>query len=513
MTLLQTICDALALIAAAVGVICWLRGRQRVLGRESGLALAALLLLPVVKNGLEYAARTMAVGGPAVAHLEGFFPLLWGFFFYSFVQDIAQEQLRQTEQEKAVILDSMSGVVLYQNPRMDILWANRAAAKSAGVLPEQLVGKKCYAVWHGREEPCESCPVLEARQSGLPQEAELTTPDKTTWSVAGYPVKRSNGQVVGVVEVAEDITEKKRAQEEHGQLAAIVTASADGIIGISVEGTVRSWNPGAEDMFGHRADQIVGRPIRELVPTESRDTLDHIVARVADGETIQRYEMAALARSGRSIYVSFTFCPIFDESRAVNGISVIARDVTGQVQLRDELRMLSLVDTLTGLNNRRGFFHLGAQQLKIGTRRHEPALLVFADLDGMKSINDTLGHKEGDRALIDAALVLRQTFRESDIIGRIGGDEFAVLAIDTGLELRDDVLARLQRNAANMNRATDRPYEVSFSVGVASYSPGLHTSLDELLSEADAQMYEQKRAKSGSRVARGGKRTTDGPAA
>ena len=160
-----------------------------------------------------------------------------------------------------------------------------------------------------------------------------------------------------------------------------------------------------------------------------------------------------------------------------------------------ELRAMSLVDELTGLHNRRGFLFLAQQHVKIANRTKRGILLLFADLDDMKQINDRLGHHEGDLALIDTASVLKETFREADIVARIGGDEFAVIAIEGGEDSADILSARLQENFDARNANGGRRYQLAISVGMARYDPDNPCSIDELLARADASMYEQKQGK------------------
>jgi diguanylate cyclase (GGDEF)-like protein len=121
--------------------------------------------------------------------------------------------------------------------------------------------------------------------------------------------------------------------------------------------------------------------------------------------------------------------------------------------------------------------------------------LLFIDIDGLKPINDTWGHEEGDRALVSAATILKQTFRESDIMARIGGDEFAVLAVDAA-ETPGIVVKRLAGQIALHNALPDRRYEIFMSIGTAVYDPQAPCSLDDLISRADTLMYEQKKMKS-----------------
>ena len=160
-----------------------------------------------------------------------------------------------------------------------------------------------------------------------------------------------------------------------------------------------------------------------------------------------------------------------------------------------ELRAVSLVDELTGLYNRRGFLTLARQQLRIADRMRQGVCQVYVDLDGLKVINDTFGHSIGDRALVDTALLLQETFRDTDVIARIGGDEFAVLAVETQEPAPETLALRLLEHLAAWNAASDRPYKLSFSVGMARYDSSEPRTVDELLAQADLWMYTDKREK------------------
>jgi diguanylate cyclase (GGDEF)-like protein len=159
----------------------------------------------------------------------------------------------------------------------------------------------------------------------------------------------------------------------------------------------------------------------------------------------------------------------------------------------EELRTLSLSDELTGLYNRRGFFILAEQQIKIATRTRRGMLLVSADLDGLKKINDGFGHHEGDRAIVDAAQLLRQSFRESDIISRIGGDEFVILITEKPDINAEVLFNRLRKNLEVHNRRVQRPYSFSISMGVATFDPENPVDLNTLLIAADKSMYQNKK--------------------
>jgi diguanylate cyclase (GGDEF)-like protein len=166
-----------------------------------------------------------------------------------------------------------------------------------------------------------------------------------------------------------------------------------------------------------------------------------------------------------------------------------------------ELRSLALSDDLTGLSNRRAFHALASQQMKVTRRKGQGLLLFFADVDYLKFINDTYGHREGDFALVRAADALERTFRTSDIIGRLSGDEFAVLALEASCENEDTILERLEQNLQEAS-ADEQRYKLSLSVGVVRFDPRQNASLGDLLEKADKAMYEQKNAHPKMRMSR-----------
>jgi two-component system cell cycle response regulator len=202
-----------------------------------------------------------------------------------------------------------------------------------------------------------------------------------------------------------------------------------------------------------------------------------------------------------------------DDEVGVEATQAGARDylVKGQVDYRTLRRALklavarqkregqletqSVTDELTGLNNRRGFLVHGDQLLRAARRGAQPVAIVFVDLDRFKQINDTFGHAEGDRALVETAAVLKHSLRESDIVARIGGDEFVGLAVNAAEYGIQPLRVRLETALAEINRKRSLPYELTFSVGLFHCQADDTSSIEELLARADALMYEEKRAK------------------
>jgi diguanylate cyclase (GGDEF)-like protein len=160
-----------------------------------------------------------------------------------------------------------------------------------------------------------------------------------------------------------------------------------------------------------------------------------------------------------------------------------------------ELRYLALTDDLTCLYNRRGFFASATQQLKLARRNGQSLLLLFCDVDNLKQINDSYGHREGDLALVRTADALEEAFRDSDILARLGGDEFAVLALEAATQHEGALLRRLKKSLKKAN-TNESPYDLSLSIGVTRFDPQHPIALGDLMEQADRAMYEQKRARS-----------------
>jgi diguanylate cyclase (GGDEF)-like protein/PAS domain S-box-containing protein len=186
--------------------------------------------------------------------------------------------------------------------------------------------------------------------------------------------------------------------------------------------------------------------------------------------------------------------PIFDSEGRSLGVVEVARDITERRKMEEQLRVVAMTDELTGLFNRRGFFTLSEKHCKLANRTKRKMSLLYLDLDNMKKINDKLGHNAGDQALMDTAKILKESFRESDIIARIGGDEFAVLLTEhSESDIEDTVTNNIRNNLNVHNRHGLRNYELSLSMGIVYYDPKNPCSVDSLLAKADAFMYNAKK--------------------
>jgi len=177
-------------------------------------------------------------------------------------------------------------------------------------------------------------------------------------------------------------------------------------------------------------------------------------------------------------------------------LSRVIRYAVERHKIQDMLRAFSLTDDLTGFYNRRGFLLLAEQQKKTAERQKKGFSVFFADLNGLKKINDTHGHEAGDTALVDIARIFERVFRTSDILARLGGDEFAIIAIQCNEKEQAVLIDRLHAHLQAHNTRKERPYELGVSVGAVYFDPlsPSPVSIKELLAAADKRLYEVKKS-------------------
>jgi diguanylate cyclase (GGDEF)-like protein/PAS domain S-box-containing protein len=333
--------------------------------------------------------------------------------------------------------------------------------------------------------------------------------DEGRWySLNTSPLRSEDGRVTGAITVGRDITGEKATRD------ALVTQQA--LYRTMIEHMPR----GAVFLFDHDLRYVAadGPRVFEAVGIEREKAVGSLMRDVALPENFRRMEplcRSALSgvshdlevgRSGRVFAVHVS--PVRDATGAVAHGMIFAYDVTERnaeanelrearaslEMLAEDLRAAATHDQLTGLLNRRGFISMAAHALKVAARTAHSMALFFVDLNGMKDVNDRHGHEAGDLALRDTTAVLRATFRESDLIARMGGDEFVVLATAAAGVSLPLLLARMQENVGAHNATGLRAFQLSMSVGSALFDPAHPKTIEALLAEADAGMYVEKKA-------------------
>jgi diguanylate cyclase (GGDEF)-like protein/PAS domain S-box-containing protein len=247
------------------------------------------------------------------------------------------------------------------------------------------------------------------------------------------------------------------------------------------------------ELFGYSREELLSLPsVLLLVAPDFRELVRDSMRKRLTGEVPEiEYTVHGLKKDGR--VVSLDVRSVRTEHKGQPAVLGTMVDITGRKQLEDALRTLALVDDLTGLYNRRGFVTLAERQLGMARRKHESLILIAADVDNLKGINDRFGHAVGDQALVAAASVLRQTYREADIVARLGGDEFTVFPIEASRDSAPQLLDRLEANLHQWNERHRREFHLSMSMGTAVLEGELSKDVQQLLAEADSQLYQQKR--------------------
>ncbi len=293
----------------------------------------------------------------------------------------------------------------------------------------------------------------------------------------------------------EDAEDALRISEE--QYRTLVDSASDIIFRTDGKGYISLINPAALRITGYRENEIIGKHYLELMHPDmghDEESTNMFLDQLRNKVLNTYLEYPIITKQGSKVWLGQSTQVVVKDGKVL-GLQAVARDLTEHKRMQAEILALSITDQLTGLYNRRGFLVLANQQLKVAARDKSEMLLLFADLDCLKEINDRLGHKEGDRALVDTATVLKQTLRSSEIIARLGGDEFAALIINSNDANVEAITARLESMLDGLNSREDRKYRLSLSVGYSCYYPEQPRSVDELIASADQLMYEQKKKK------------------
>lgn len=277
----------------------------------------------------------------------------------------------------------------------------------------------------------------------------------------------------------------------------IIAAAGEGIFRNDLKGRITYLNPAALEMLGYAPREVLGRPSHELFhhtrPNGNPYPASECPAwrSLTDGATHRVTDELFWRKDGSSIAVDYTSAPIREGGRIV-GVVTVFDDVTHQRRMKEQLRHQADHDSLTGLYNRRRFAGEVSEQLSYAQRYSRPGVLLLMDLDSFKFVNDSYGHPVGDKLLCDVAAVLTATVRETDVVARIGGDEFAVLLREAeqseGIEVAKGLIAAIREKS-------EPP--VAASVGVAPFDGTGERTPDELLVAADVALYEAKEAGGG----------------
>ncbi|MCA1593000.1 MAG: diguanylate cyclase [Acidobacteria bacterium] len=310
-------------------------------------------------------------------------------------------------------------------------------------------------------------------------------------------IKLQKGLAARVEELKKALVEGERAAEllraSESRYRHLVEYSQGLICTQDLAGTLLSVNPAAARLLDYQPHEMVGRNLSEFIAPSERHLFNLYLERIRNHATDSGL-LHIVSKSGAERIWQYDNLR-YEEAGKEPYVLGHAQDVTGLKEAEAAMRHLSLTDELTGLYNQRGFLALAEQHLKTTRRTGQAFMLIYADIDGLKQINDTCGHQEGSQAIQQLALILKNSFREADIIARIGGDEFTILVAESNSRNVQIPLALLQKNLRHHNTQELHVYQLSLSVGAVCVDPYSDATIEDLLGRADQAMYENKKRK------------------
>ncbi|MBI5742178.1 MAG: GGDEF domain-containing protein [Nitrospirae bacterium] len=286
----------------------------------------------------------------------------------------------------------------------------------------------------------------------------------------------------------------KQKREEMLSLYKDIVESTNTLIWrTDAEGRFTFLNPAWEKVYGYGNEEMLGRNFSDFQATDAAGHYVNAFRNCLIGEQVIGHETAFFSKKGDEVYLAINLIPLYSGDREIVGTQGTAFDVTERKHADKLFQYLSAKDELTGLYNIHTFLSMSEQQIKTAHREKKEMLVIYAGVDGMRSINEVYGREAGDGILMDTANILRKTFREADVLARTGGDEFVVSTLVSSEKTEEMIISRLDDNIAKHNAGKSGPPELSLSLGVSFYNPGCPVLIEEVLSKADENMHLRKK--------------------
>ncbi len=364
-----------------------------------------------------------------------------------------------------------------------------AAEDMRGKTPRELLGESTGEIVAANYRRC----VEQGEPISYEETLELPA-GKRTWFTTLTP-GYTRGRIGYLVGASHDITGRKEIEQalqiSEGRYRLLVENANEGILVVQ-DGRHKFVNPMAVEFFGRSEAELTSTPFIEFIHPEDRQEVKARYEQRIKGEVLRdRYSFRIVAGDGAVKWAELKAVAIEWEGRpaTLNFIS----DITERKLYEEKLKYLSLHDQLTGLYNR-AFFE--EEMKRLAGSRDYPFTIISADLDELKRVNDTQGHAKGDELLQACARVLSSSLRSSDILARIGGDEFAVLLPRAAESHSEDILRRIQARI-DLHNLENPALPLSVSLGIAT-AADKSVSLEDTYKQADASMYRRKLSRRGS---------------
>ena len=464
----------------ALGTLCVIDRKPRKLNEKQKLALRVLAQQVVAQLELRRTIRQMRQAEVRQKEIE--------------------TDLRESEERFKAFMNNSPTIAYMKDEKGCFVYVNQLLEKVFQVEANWLLGKTDYDLI-----PEEAANAVRKNDERVMSEwkpmqllEEAVTPDGSAshWLSLKFPFINLKGEkFLGGVSI--DITARTIAEEklnESEQRYRELFEFSPGFINVhGLDGIIESVNEAAAHALGYQPDEIIGKSLADFIVPAAPSLFENYLARM--GQTPAESGVLHVLTKGGERRIWQYRNRLFEKKDAPPVVIGYAQDITELKRSQEELHSLTMTDELTTLYNRRGFFALAAQSLLYARRTNKKCLVIYADLDGLKEINDRFGHETGSQMIIDVSDIFKSGLRDSDIVARLGGDEFAILAQDVSESAKEIIEQRFQRQIEEFNRKNSRPYTLSVSFGIAGFDPKTETTVEELVSEADRLMYIQKQSK------------------
>ena len=414
----------------------------------------------------------------------------------------AQEALRASEGELRLIMDNVPARVAYVDRESRFRFLNRHNEEWLSESRKDLTGRKIGEVI-GDARARQLQPLMNRVFSGetISTEQLLVQPNgEQRWESIHYaPNRDGEGNVIGIYAVHTDIHDQKRNEEAlrraNWMLSSHINNTPLAVLEWDRDFRLVRWSPQAENIFGWRAEEVLGMPITgsQLTHEADRPTVTELIEKLMAGEQPRATGLNRNYRKdGETIWCEWYHSCLLDEQGSIVSILSFVQDVSSRIQAEERLQYLATRDALTGLPNRLLLQERLAQAIAQAKRNGRHVGVLYIDLDRFKNVNDTLGHRIGDELLKQVTNSLSAALRETDLLARLGGDEFMVIVEDF------DDAAVLNRVAQKLQDAIAQPFQieehdiyVTSSIGISIY-PDDSDDPEGLLKHADVAMYRSK---------------------
>ncbi|MDZ7672580.1 MAG: PAS domain S-box protein [Halanaerobiales bacterium] len=375
----------------------------------------------------------------------------------------AKEKLRKSEERYSTLFNTMLEGCQVINYDWEYLYINDALTKQVKMSRNELIGNKMTEIFPGIEDTHMFNVLKKCMNKRKTQEFEneFTLPDGTNrwFKLRAHPVPE------GIFVLSNDITDRKFAQKEMRRenrwYKSLYKNSDDPIVVLDKDHCVVDTNQAFIDKFGYRLQIIKGKNLDDILNIGKEDSANkNLTAQLLSGETVEQ-EGTRYTKDGKPIECIIKGIPVKLNGQLIGGYAVY-NDITDRKKQEEEVRYLSLHDNLTDLYNR-AFLETEIRRLDV--KRQLPISMIMIDLNGLKLVNDSYGHKTGDKFLLKTAEVLKNTFREEDIIARWGGDEFVILLNQTSYETVEKLARRIKNKKAFVDVGKDEKMPLSLAVG------------------------------------------------